>query len=63
MKSFNRVYEQRVRAERGLVWLDALFPQLLSADGTRLADGLDLDGTHLHPRYVPMLEHALNASL
>jgi hypothetical protein len=51
VKAFNRVYEERVRATPGLVWLD-LLPQLLSPDGNQLAAGLELDGTHLSPRYA-----------
>ena len=46
------------QAEPKLHWLD-FFDQLLSPDGEALADGLALDGTHLHPSYVSLLEAAL----
>ena len=47
-----------VQAEPSLHWLD-FSDQLLSPDGEALADGLALDGTHLHPSYVSLLEAAL----
>ena len=31
------------------------------AVGERLADGLALDGTHMHPAYVNVLEEALQS--
>ena len=46
------------QAEPSLYWLD-FFDALLSPDGDALAAGLALDGTHLHPSYVSLLEAAL----
>ena len=46
------------RGEPTLRWLD-FFDKLLTDDGERLADGLALDGTHMHPAYVNVLEEAL----
>ena len=43
-----------------LAWLD-FFEQLLTPAGDALADGLALDGTHLNPQYVRLLEAALPA--
>ena len=47
-----------MQAEPSLYWLDFL-DGLLSPDGEALADGLALDGTHMHPSYVTLLEAAL----
>jgi len=58
VKQFNAQLQAAVEQEKGLYWLD-FFPQLLSSDGAALADGLALDGTHLHPSYVRHLEQAL----
>ena len=54
----NATLRRAVQAAPSLHWLD-FFDQLLSPDGEALADGLALDGTHLHPSYVPLLEAAL----
>ena len=48
----------KMQAKPSLHWLD-FFDALLSADGEALADGLALDGTHMHPSYVSLLEAAL----
>ena len=57
-KRFNAALRRAVQAAPSLHWLD-FFDQLLSPDGEALADGLALDGTHLHPSYVSLLEAAL----
>jgi tetratricopeptide (TPR) repeat protein len=58
VKEFNAALAARVRREPTLRWLD-FFDKLLTDDGERLADGLALDGTHMHPAYVNVLEEAL----
>ena len=57
-KRFNAALRRAVQAEPSLHWLD-FSDQLLSPDGEALADGLALDGTHMHPAYVNVLEEAL----
>ena len=57
-KLFNAVLRRAVQAEPNLHWLD-FSDALLSPDGEALADGLALDGTHMHPSYVSLLEAAL----
>ena len=52
------VHAWRMQAKPSLHWLD-FFDGLLSPDGEALADGLALDGTHMHPSYVTLLEAAL----
>ena len=58
VKLFNTSLRKAVQAKPSLHWLD-FFGGLLSPDGEALADGLALDGTHLHPSYVSLLEAAL----
>ena len=55
---FNVQLRAAVAKEPSLYMLD-FFGDLVSADGSALADGLSLDGTHLHPRYVRFLENKL----
>ncbi|KAF8068189.1 hypothetical protein HT031_001875 [Scenedesmus sp. PABB004] len=38
-------------------------PALLTPDRADLAPGLGLDGSHLHPRYLPLLAAALDAAI
>jgi lysophospholipase L1-like esterase len=45
-----------------LMYLDVA-QHLLREDGSRLQQQLQLDGTHLHPRYSNYLEAALHAEL
>lgn len=44
--------------EGKLHWLD-LFDDLLTPDGLRLKPSLSLDGTHMNPYYVKIMERAL----
>ncbi|EOD30456.1 hypothetical protein EMIHUDRAFT_232788 [Emiliania huxleyi CCMP1516] len=61
VKQFNAALRRAVeRASPVLAWLD-FFEQLLTPAGDALADGLALDGTHLNPQYVRLLEAALPA--
>ena len=49
---------EAVKKEPSLTMLD-FFDELLTPDGKGLADGLKLDGTHMHPDYVKIMEGAL----
>jgi len=71
VKTFNRVLKKMVTKYAAslqgelagkLVWLD-FFTELLTEDGTTLRDEYNLDGTHVHPAYLGVLERAMNASL
>mmetsp|Transcript_18834 Transcript_18834/g.31491 ORF Transcript_18834/g.31491 Transcript_18834/m.31491 type:complete len:731 (+) Transcript_18834:36-2228(+) len=56
---FNATLKDRVTLSPHLQWLD-FFEKLLSPDGSELADGLSLDGTHMSPAYLDHLEEALS---
>ena len=58
VKLFNSHLATALAREKSLTYLD-FFDEMLSPDGNHLADGLALDGTHLHPSYVKILEKAL----
>ena len=58
VKQYNEALRARVAAEPALEWLD-FFGAMLSPAGDELADGLALDGTHLHPSYTALIEAAL----
>ena len=55
---FNRQLVKAVAKEPSLTMLD-FFDDLLTPDGKGLADGLALDGTHMHPDYTKVMEKAL----
>eukprot|EP01114_Cavostelium_apophysatum_P020245 TRINITY_DN673_c0_g1_i1.p1 TRINITY_DN673_c0_g1~~TRINITY_DN673_c0_g1_i1.p1 ORF type:complete len:210 (+),score=50.56 TRINITY_DN673_c0_g1_i1:48-677(+) len=58
VKIFNAILMQHVIKTGGkLRWLD-FFDQLLDANGSFNLE-YELDGTHLHPKYVPLIEEAL----
>jgi hypothetical protein len=50
----------QVAACAGLRFLD-IFDKLLTPDGQALRPEFELDGTHMSPRYVRLVEEALNA--
>ncbi|CAM9673495.1 unnamed protein product [Chrysoparadoxa australica] len=54
---YNGFFRKAVDASKSLVWLD-FFDDMLEG-GLNLRKGLELDGTHLSPNYVPCLERAL----
>jgi len=59
VKQFNSHLEAAVSAAAPtLRWLD-FFESMLAPAGDALAHGLELDGTHLHPDYVRLLESSL----
>jgi hypothetical protein len=59
VKLFNRLLGAKVRAQPGLRFLD-IMSGLLTADGAALHADFELDGTHMSPRYVRLIEQALN---
>ena len=56
---FNAILRPLVEKTPGLTWLD-FFPRLLNADGG-FEEKYKLDGTHMSPAYLPLLEEALTA--
>jgi len=61
VKMFNEILKQNVEKHTKLHWLN-FFDELLSNNGSNLKPEFELDGTHLHPKYVSLLESALNSS-
>jgi len=66
VKIFNRILMkavQRYGAQLGgkLVWLD-FYTDLLTEDGSALREEYNLDGTHVHPAYLTVLEKAFAAA-
>eukprot|EP00667_Euglena_gracilis_P002733 EG_transcript_2737 len=62
VKLFNAMLEAalgRLQHPR-IHWLD-FYTQVLTPDGQHLRPEYELDGTHIHPRYLPLVEAALNA--
>lgn len=61
VKRFNRVCQAKVQ-EVQQSWMQYLnFAHRLLGDDGGLAEGLGYDGTHLHPRYLALLEDAVKA--
>eukprot|EP00903_Cladosiphon_okamuranus_P013727 g12780.t1 len=58
VKMYNRVFRRMVGKSKHLHWLD-FFDRLLDDEGTGLRPDFRLDGTHLGPSYVGLLEKAL----
>ena len=56
---FNRELAAAVKRERSLHMLD-FYDALLAPGGNALAEGLKLDGTHMHPDYVKLMERSLD---
>lgn len=52
--------KKRVLETPQLLWLE-MFDGLLSPDGKDLNKKYELDGTHMNPLYLPLLETALAA--
>ena len=59
MKMFNKILREKVEKEKRLNWLD-FFTSLLSSDLSSLNPQYELDGTHLNPKYLSLLEVAIN---
>jgi len=63
VKAYNALLRTRVQREPELHWLDGIFEELLTRDGKHLRPEFKLDGTHLHPRYLPLLGASLTKAL
>ena len=60
VKVFNRVLKEMVEAIPCLQFLD-IMSGLLTADGSLLHPDYEMDGTHMSPKYVRLLEQSLNS--
>eukprot|EP01123_Difflugia_compressa_P008757 TRINITY_DN2699_c0_g1_i1.p1 TRINITY_DN2699_c0_g1~~TRINITY_DN2699_c0_g1_i1.p1 ORF type:complete len:211 (+),score=31.73 TRINITY_DN2699_c0_g1_i1:200-832(+) len=60
VKIFTNVLKEKVLAvqSKGIMWLD-FEESLLTPDKTKLISDFDLDGTHMNPKYLYLLESAL----
>ena len=59
MKAFNATLKESVARVPGLTFLD-IMDQLLTPDGDALHPDFEMDGTHMGPKYVRVLEGAFN---
>lgn len=59
--AYNEIYQSKVHATKGLKWLDFLHG--LINDSGNLLPELMLDGTHVSPKYLSLLERAFQSSL
>jgi hypothetical protein len=57
--TFNRLLRKRVLETPSLVWLD-FFEGLLTPAGN-LVPEFELDGTHMSPKYLKLLEKSLES--
>lgn len=55
---FNKILATRLQKEPRLHWLNFV-GELLTDNGTTLKEEYKLDGTHLHPSYVTLIEKSL----
>ena len=68
VKAFNSILQKMVKKyAKGdlagkLVWLD-FYQDLLTPDGGNLKEEYNLDGTHVHPNYLSVLEAAVNKAV
>ncbi|KAM9961394.1 hypothetical protein ACTFIR_004239 [Dictyostelium discoideum] len=60
VKEFNKIFEKKIKACKEFVWLD-FFPTLLNPqDENSFNTQYALDGTHMNPSYVPLIESCIN---
>ncbi|EGC37627.1 hypothetical protein DICPUDRAFT_76739 [Dictyostelium purpureum] len=60
VKVFNKIFEKRIRACKEFVWLD-FFPTLLKPQNENAFNPIyALDGTHMNPTYVSLIEASIN---
>lgn len=57
VKLFNKILKQKL-TEKGKIYLD-FFEKLLTEDGEHLQKKYELDGTHIHPDYLTLVEETL----
>jgi hypothetical protein len=62
VKTYNTIFRRKVDQADYLTWLD-FFPQLLTKDMEHLEPSYALDGTHMNPAYLPLLETAFEKVL
>jgi hypothetical protein len=62
VKLYNRFLKLAVDTEPLLTWLD-FFAGFLTADGLALKPEYELDGTHLAPAYLPLMQQALQQAM
>jgi len=55
VKKYNKIFEQAVRKSQLMEWID-VFPKFLTDDGANFREDLNLDGTHMHPKYLEFVE-------
>jgi hypothetical protein len=60
--SYNQHYREAMKTVKA-IWLDELLPSILQADGNKVRDELSMDGTHISPSYLPLVEQALQQAL
>lgn len=58
---WNERMEAKLRAVPSIAWLD-FADKLMTADG-KLNKQYELDGIHLHPAYIPLLESSLGSEM
>jgi hypothetical protein len=60
--TFNTILQERIQKHKSfsLLSVDTLIYSIISSDKSKLKPEYELDGTHIHPHYVPLLEKALN---
>lgn len=56
--TYNKILKEHVQKTPEFKWLD-FFDDLVTDNQTKLNSLYDLDGTHLHPRYLSLVERAL----
>lgn len=61
VKQFNIALEKRCNSSDDVTWLN-FFDSLLTDDGNGLRKEYELDGTHMNPSYLTLLEKAINSA-
>ena len=56
---FNRILKQKCLSNSRFIWME-FFEKLLDETQTQLKPKYELDGTHLHPSYVGLIQECLN---
>jgi hypothetical protein len=59
IKKLHQINSKISDSKKQLKWL-SFFDELLTLDRTKLRKEFELDGTHIHPSYIHLLEKALN---
>ncbi|GAM29273.1 hypothetical protein SAMD00019534_124490 [Acytostelium subglobosum LB1] len=59
VKAFNKIFKEKVMKVKELVWLD-FFDELLDSTGNGFNQEYAMDGTHMNPSYVRLVERTIN---